>query len=215
MAQRRMFSLQISDTDAFLDMSLSAQALYFHLGLRADDDGFVSNPKKIMRMLGSQEDDLKVLVAKRFILPFDSGICVIKHWKINNYIQKDRYTPTKYSEEFETLALKENGGYTEKEHCIQDGYSSDTQVRLGKVRKERESFPLTYLTSLPLKDKKEFSEKYNCSISQVEEKAEAIINYCESKGKRYKNYKATLRTWLSNDYGKRVIIKKGRSVKPY
>lgn len=129
MARRRMFSMDIIDTDAFLDMSTSAQALYYHLGMRADDDGFIGNPKKIMRMCGSAEDDLKVLITKRFILPFDNGVCVIKHWKINNYIQKDRYKPTLYGELLDQLDTKENGSYTE---CIQVGYTG--KVRLGKVR---------------------------------------------------------------------------------
>lgn len=133
MAQRRMFSLQIVDTDAFLDMPVSSQALYFHLSMRADDDGFVANPGKIMRMVGVQEDDLKVLIAKRFILTFESGVLVIKHWKIHNYIQADRYKETAYIEEKKRLKLKENNSYTERS---QSGYKADTQVRvrLGKVR---------------------------------------------------------------------------------
>jgi hypothetical protein len=134
MAQRRMFSMQIVDTDAFLDMPLTTQLLYFHFGMRADDDGFVSNPKKVMRMIGSGEDDLKVLITKRFIIPFKNGVCVIKHWKINNYIQKDRYNETKYLEEKAKLITKENGSYTE---CIQNGYTG--KVRLGKLREEGET----------------------------------------------------------------------------
>jgi len=94
-----MFSMHIVDSDAFLDMPLSSQVLYFHLAMRADDDGFVSNPKKIMRMIGSQDDDYKVLITKRFIIPFENGICVIKHWKIHNYIRKDTYNETQYLEE--------------------------------------------------------------------------------------------------------------------
>ena len=109
-----MFSLEITDTDAFLVMPSSAQALYFHLGMRADDDGFVAAPKKIMGMCNASEDDMKILIAKRFILTFESGIIVIKHWKIHNYIQNDRYHETKYLEEKNTLELKENGSYTEK-----------------------------------------------------------------------------------------------------
>ena len=130
MAERRMFAKTIIDSDAFLDMPLSAQALYFHLSMRADDDGFINNPKKIQKMVGAADDDLKLLVAKRFILPFDSGVVVIKHWKIHNYIQKDRYKPTIHQEEKEQLFIKENGVYTD---CIQNGYKLDTQVRLGKV----------------------------------------------------------------------------------
>lgn len=112
MAQRRMFAMKIIDSDAFLDMPLSTQALYFHLCMRADDDGFVNNPKKIQRAVGASDDDLKVLAAKRFIIPFESGIVVIKHWRIHNYIRIDRYTPTAYTEERAMLAEKDNGSYT-------------------------------------------------------------------------------------------------------
>ena len=125
-----MFAKTIIDSDAFIDMPLSTQALYFHLSMRADDDGFINNPKKIMRMIGASDDDFKVLCVKKFIIPFDSGIVVIKHWKIHNYIQKDRYKATVYSEEKSRLGVKENGAYTE---CIQDVSKLDTQVRLGKV----------------------------------------------------------------------------------
>lgn len=130
MAERRMFAKTIIDSDTFIDMPLSTQALYFHLSMRADDDGFINNPKKIMRMIGASEDDYKLLCVKRFIIPFDSGIVVIKHWRMHNYIQKDRYKPTVYTEEKASLELKENGAYTE---CIQDVYKMDTQVRLGKA----------------------------------------------------------------------------------
>ena len=101
MAERRMFAKTIIDSDMFLDMPLSTQALYFHLSMRADDDGFINNPRKIQRMIGAADDDLKVLVMKRFILPFDSGVVVIKHWKIHNYIRNDRYKETVYKEELE------------------------------------------------------------------------------------------------------------------
>lgn len=113
-AQRRMFSLQIADTDAFLCMPSSAQNLYFHLGLRADDDGFVASPKKIASMCNASEDDMKILVAKRFILIFESGIVVIKHWRVHNYIQNDRYHETKYIKERRSLRIRENGSYTDK-----------------------------------------------------------------------------------------------------
>ena len=99
MAERRMFAKTIIDSDAFLEMPATTQNLYFHLGMRADDDGFINNPKKIMRFVGSADDDLKVLMSKRFILVFETGVIVIKHWKIHNYIQNDRYKPTLYTEE--------------------------------------------------------------------------------------------------------------------
>ena len=146
MAERRMFAKTIIDSDAFLDMPLSTQSLYFHLSMRADDDGFINNPKKIQRMVGCGDDDLKLLMAKRFILVFDSGVIVIKHWKIHNYIRNDRYKPTLYQEEKAELAEKNSKAYTFKTEVIESenhlgipddnrmGYQMDTQVRLGKDR---------------------------------------------------------------------------------
>ncbi len=110
MAQRRMFSKDITENDAFLDMPLSTQALYFHLGMQADDDGFVS-PNRIVRMLGGQPDDLKILISKKFVLPFEDGVVVIKHWKINNYLRNDRYKETTHKEKLARLTLKDNNGY--------------------------------------------------------------------------------------------------------
>lgn len=112
MAERRMFAKTIVLSDAFLDMPLSARCLYFTLGMFADDDGFVNSPKGIMRQAGCSEDDLKVLLAKKFVLAFDTGVIVIKHWQINNYLRNDRYSETKYLEEKSTLAVDENGAYT-------------------------------------------------------------------------------------------------------
>lgn len=114
MAEKRMFAKTIIDSDTFMDMPLSTQALYFHLSMRADDDGFINNPKKIQRMIGASEDDLKVLIVKRYILPFDSGVVVIKHWKIHNAIKKDRYKPTLFIEEKSSLDVKDNGEYMER-----------------------------------------------------------------------------------------------------
>ena len=110
MAQKRMFSLKIIDTDEFLDMPPTTQNLYFHLCMRADDDGFVSNPKKIMKIINSATDDMKVLIGKQFVIPFDSGICVIKHWKIHNLIRNDRYTETEYKRE-KNLLIEQNKKY--------------------------------------------------------------------------------------------------------
>ena len=112
MAKRRMFSQQITESDSFLDMPLSAQALYFHLGMSADDDGFVNSPKRVQRVIGANDDDLKLLIAKKFVIAFDSGVVVIKHWKINNFIRSDRYTPTVYADEMAMLYEKENRAYT-------------------------------------------------------------------------------------------------------
>lgn len=150
MAERRMFAKTIIDSDAFLDMPLSAQSLYFHLSMRADDDGFINNPKKIQRMIGASDDDCRLLLQKRFLITFESGVVVIKHWKIHNYIQKDRYKPTLYQTEKALLTEKENKAYTEKKDGFQDvykldtnsipnGYQPDTQVRLSKDRLSKDS----------------------------------------------------------------------------
>ena len=112
MAERRMFAKTIIDSDAFLDMPMSAQALYFHLAMRADDDGFVNNPRKIMRMVGASDDDARILLAKRFLISFESGVVVIKHWRIHNIIRADRHKDTNYTEELQMLTVKENGAYS-------------------------------------------------------------------------------------------------------
>jgi Asp-tRNA(Asn)/Glu-tRNA(Gln) amidotransferase C subunit len=114
MAEKRMFTQKIIDSDPFLDMPLSTQALYFHLNMRADDDGFVNNPKRIQRTIGASEDDLKLLIAKRFLIGFENGVIVIKHWRMHNTLRKDRYNPTQYQEELAMLDVKENKSYTEK-----------------------------------------------------------------------------------------------------
>ena len=147
MAERRMFAKTIIDSDAFLDMPLSTQALYFHLCMRADDDGFINNPKKIQRMVGCGEDDMKLLLLKSFVIPFESGVCVIRHWRLHNYIRNDRYKPTVYQAEKDTLGLQENGVYSEVSALgIPDGnqavYQMETQVRLGKDRLGKDSTPL-------------------------------------------------------------------------
>ena len=113
MAEKRMFTQKIIDSDAFLDMPLSAQALYFHLNMRADDDGFVNNPKRVTKLVSASEDDLKILLIKRFIIGFSSGVIVIKHWRMHNTLKSDRYHPTDYQEEFAQLGIKPNKAYTE------------------------------------------------------------------------------------------------------
>lgn len=129
MAERRMISKKITDTDAFLDMPLTTQALYFHFLQNADDDGFVGNPNSIMRKVGASKNDYDLLMVKRFIIVFDSGICVIKHWRIHNYIQKDRYVPTTFIKEKAQLETEENGAYTE---CIQNVSNLYAQYSIGK-----------------------------------------------------------------------------------
>ena len=111
MAERRMFAKTIIDSDAFLDMPVTARLLYYDLAMRADDDGFVNAPKKIMRIIGASQDDLSILMMRKFIIAFDNGIVVIKHWRIHNYIRQDTYNETKYKEQKSLLELDENKAY--------------------------------------------------------------------------------------------------------
>ena len=168
MAQRRMFSRKITETDLFLDMPMSAQCLYFHLNMSADDDGFIGNSKTIRRMIGASDDDLKILLAKEFLIPFETGIVVIKDWKIHNYIRSDRYTETQYIEEKSQLKQRDNGSYEVGiPNVIPNGYQMDTQVRLGKDRlgKVREEKP----SKSDALDS-EFSEWWNLYDKKIDKK---------------------------------------------
>ena len=193
MAERRMFAKTIIDSDAFLDMPMSTQALYFHLSMRADDDGFLNNPKKIQRMIGATEDDLKLLIAKNFIIVFDTGVIVIKHWKIHNYIRNDRYKPTVYQEEFKKLDLKDNGSYTLGIPMVDQ---METQVRLGKVsigkvnNKEGKKFVKPTIEEIEA-----YCKERNNGIN-----ANAFYDFYEAKdwfiGKnKMRDFKACIRTW--------------------
>lgn len=141
-----MFTMKIVDSDAFLDMPLSTQALYFHLNMRADDDGFINNPKKIVRMIGAAEDDLKLLITKRFVLCFDIGVIVIKHWRMHNMLRKDRYNETQYIKQKALLIVREDGAYTENHSGNQlattwqpSGNQLATQDREGEEREVKNS----------------------------------------------------------------------------
>lgn len=216
MAERRMFAKTIVDSDAFLDMSLSTQALYFHLAMRADDDGFINNPKKIARMIGSNDDEFKILIAKKFILTFESGVIVIKHWKVHNYIQKDRYKKTNYHEEMALLETKENNVYTLDTECIQDVRLGKVRIELGKDSKEdkqyllEKDFTLSKLTSydnLSATYKEKLEEFLNKYIEDLELKIlnvngnkktlqyEDFILSLEAKGYKYKNFISAYKTW--------------------
>lgn len=138
MPERRMFAKTIVTSDAFLDMPATARCLYFTLCMFADDDGFVNNPRSVMRQCGAHDDDMKILIAKNFVLLFETGVIVIKHWRIHNYIQKDRYHPTKYQEEMSMLTENKNGGYSLDTSCVQSVSKMDTEVRLGKVSKGKD-----------------------------------------------------------------------------
>lgn len=149
MAERRMFSQAIVDSDNFLDMPLTTQSLYFHLGMRADDYGFINNPKKILRIIGANEDELKILIAKKFIISFESGVVVIKHWLLHNNLRQDRIKSTNYTEELKQLIVKENKSYTINDALVMETaptcqptvnqpaptcQHSIEEVRLGEVR---------------------------------------------------------------------------------
>ena len=212
MAERRMFAKTIIDSDAFLDMPLSTQALYFHLSMRADDDGFINNPRKIQRMVGCADDDLRVLIAKNFIIPFESGIVVIKHWRIHNYLRSDRYKETVYKEEKAQLVIKDNGAYTQAYAGIPSGiptgipsaYQCETQVRLGKdsigkVSVEEET-PKRVRFVPPT------AEEVNayCSEKHLSVDAQRFVDFYASKGWRVgsspmKDWKAAVRNWASRD----------------
>lgn len=141
MGERRMFTRKITESDAFLDMPSSTQMLYFHLAMNADDDGFVNNPKKIQKMCGAADNDFKLLIAKSFVILFDSGIAVIKHWKMHNYIQSDRYKPSDYVEEKSMLGIKKNKAYTLDEskmeiRCIPDSVKKEKKRKESKKNEE-------------------------------------------------------------------------------
>lgn len=146
MAERRMMSKKIIDTDNFLDMPQSTQCLYFHLLLRADDDGFIQSPKSIMRITGCKDDDLKLLIAKGFVIGFETGVIVIRHWRIHNYVQSDRYSKSELPEAkcvelknkvYEVVELPINPDNTCMDtKCIQNVYNLDTQIRIDKIREE-------------------------------------------------------------------------------
>ena len=222
MADKRMFSLKIVDSDLFLDMPLSSQCLYFHLSMRADDDGFVNNPKKIIKIIGANEDDLKILIAKGFVIVFDQGIIVITHWKINNYIRKDRYKPTMYIEQKQQLYQTENGAYIseEKVGChlvnqrLSSGQPSIDKGRLDKVSidkgrldkvsidkgREEQSTPIFYgefkNVRLSEEEYKNLKEKLN---SHTDIMINKLSRYMKSSGKTYQNHYATILKWYEED----------------
>ena len=204
-AERRMFAKTVIDSDAFLDMPMSAQCLYFHLGMRADDDGFLNNPKKIQRMVGASDDDFRLLIMKRFVIVFDTGVIVIKHWRLHNYIQKDRYKPTVYQDELALLTVKENGVYTE---CIQDGYTGKVSIELGKdsIGEDRESECAS--TPQPKRFMPPTREEVQQYITEqgYHVDAERFVDYYTSNGwmvgkNKMKDWKAAVRTWERKEKG--------------
>lgn len=205
MAERRMFAKTIIDSDAFIEMPTSTRLLYFDLGMRADDDGFINSPKKIIKMTGASEDDLKILITKNFVIPFETGVVVIKHWRINNYIQKDRYKPTVYREEMAKLKAKDN-----------NVYSLDTQYRLGKDRLElgKDSIEESDGNPVPASEPTDTTEKihfgdfvtmtnaeYEKLVSTygkefADQCIEKLDNYKGSSGKNYKSDYRAILSWV-------------------
>jgi hypothetical protein len=224
MAQKRMFTMKIVDSDAFLDMPLSTQCLYFHLNMRADDDGFIGNPKKIMRMIGASEDDLKILLAKRFLLIFEDSVVVVKHWWMHNTLAKDRYHETSYTDEKALLKIKDNKAYTlgpegqeikpiENDvkmltDCKQN-VNSDLDLNLVKDLDKDKEKDLT-------KQKHKYGNYQNVLLTDKEfktlcdelglEKARAVIdNYSElkeMKGYKYKSDYLAIKKWGIDAYEK-------------
>lgn len=212
MADRRMFSKSIIDSDLFLDMPQSAQCLYFHLAMRADDDGFVNAPRKIQRMIGASEDDCRLLVAKQFLVPFDTGVVVIRHWRIHNYIQKDRYKETIYQQEKSTLFLDESGAYGVLDtDCVQIASETDNQVRLGKdslgknrlgeSNKKRKRQPRTFVPPA-LQEVEEYARSRN---SKVDPKHFydyfSAGEWVDAKGNPVLNWKQKFISWEKREGG--------------
>ena len=208
-----MFAKTIIDSDAFLEMPVTSQLLYFHLSMRADDDGFVNKPKSLMRMVGCKDDDLKLLFVKKFLIPFESGVVVIKHWKIHNYIRKDTYTETKYKEEKATLELDENSAYrlaeaTPLQLRDESVTSPSTQDRLGKERigKDRIGEDNEDSATPPPTRSKRFippsvdEVRAYCQDRQNGVDPQRFVDYYTSNGwmvgkNKMKDWKASVRTW--------------------
>lgn len=201
MAERRMFAKSIVLSDAFLDMPLSARCLYFTLGMLADDDGFVGSPKAIMRQCGASQDDMVVLLQKRFILAFESGVIVIKHWRMNNYLQNDRHKTTTYIEELDTLEIDSKGAYTERKEpmyteCIQNVYTVKNSIGKDSIGKNNiycRNFEETYSVYPRKGDKKRAYACYKARLKEgysEEELLQATKNYAEQcrKEKREQRY---------------------------
>jgi len=196
-AERRMFAKTIIDSDAFLDMPMSARLLYYDLAMRADDDGFINSPKKIMKFIGATNDDMNILIMRKFIIPFDNGVVVIKHWRIHNYIRKDTYNETAYKEEKSMLELDENKAYRMSSQLSVD--EPLTQVRLGKDS-------IGYINNNGGKNfippTVEEVQAY-CQERKNKVDAQTFVNFYESKGwmvgkNKMKNWKAAVVTWERN-----------------
>ena len=188
MAQRRMFSKKITETDNFLDMPLSSQALYFHLNMGADDEGFIDKAKTIQRTIGASSDDLRILIAKGFVIPFDSGVVVIRHWRIHNYIRSDRFQSTMHQEEKKKIDFDETKIANIKAFqdvipdVIPNGYQMDTQVRIGKDRLDKDRLDKVNNHNYTEVDDVELSVPYRKKpLSQILKESDIKINDRQSQ----------------------------------
>ncbi|MCS8595674.1 DNA replication protein [Leuconostoc citreum] len=219
MAQRRMFSKKVTDTDVFLDMPLSTQALYFHLNMHADDDGFIDNTKTIQRMIGSSDDDRKLLVAKQFLLPFENGVVVIKDWRVHNYIRKDTYNQTMYPNELEQLNINDSGQY-ERQDLLpyterpRDVDETLTQVRLGKDRLGKDSKDILSGSDepdhVPYKEIVDYlNEKANTKYRSSGSKTKSLIKARVNDGFDLDDFKKVIDTktsqWLNDQKMKKFL----------
>lgn len=204
MAERRMFAKTIIDSDAFLDMPMSARLLYYDLSMRADDDGFVNSPKKIMRMIGATQDDLSILALRKFIIPFDNGVVVIKHWYIHNYIRKDTYNETPYKEQKQMLELDENKSYRliDENHTvgIQTVDETSTQDRLGKDRLGKDNKDIKHrhgeYEHVLLTDKEHDRLINDYGETDTKAAIKFLDEYIEEKGYKSKSHNLALRRWV-------------------
>ncbi len=189
-----MFAKSIVLSDAFLDMPLTARCLYFTLGMLADDDGFVSGPKAIMRQCGASQDDMAILLQKRYVLGFASGVIVIKHWRINNYLRNDRYQQTTYIEEKDTLSIDQKGAYTEKNKAgiPSMGIPSIGKDSIGKKNNNKAFVPPT------IDEVKEYAQKRGNKVDpQKFFDYYTAGNWKDAKGNPVKNWKQKMITWES------------------
>jgi hypothetical protein len=207
-----MFSMSILDSDAFLEMPQSTQNLYMHMAMRADDDGFLGNPKRLIRMVGAGDDDYKILIAKNFVLLFEGGICVIKHWLIHNTIRKDRYEETVYKEQKEQLNIKENKAYTlglpNGNQMATTGIHSIEENSIVKNSTEQKKSPQK-LSHGEFKNVLLSDEEHRKLVEQLNENAVTTLigeldQYIESTGKKYKSHYATIQTWARRRIEKHV-----------
>lgn len=200
MAERRMFAKTIVTSDAFLDMPMSARCLYFTLGMFADDDGFVNSPKSIMRQVGATQDDMQILIAKKFVLLFDSGVIVIKHWRINNYLRSDRYKETTYIEEKAELTVEDNGSYTKNNDGIPTGIPMvdhcETQNSIDKDSKDKDIYGEFKNVRLKADEFNKLKDKFP---KDYKDRIEALSVYMRSKGKTYKDHYATILSWARKE----------------